>query len=500
MNHVNPDKGILLWVHDLAAYLTIKACDADPQRTFRHLQCAAVTRIDQPDRSPEIADFWLDCAGETVAADAVIIRRGPLRAVVRGPFNDHLATYEATHKDWLDRHGETTIVPKLSRPARTLFAEAARNAEIPLSPRLQRLAAHQLPISVQLRREAVRVRWSGAIPAAQLVKAWSEGQPFEIILPDGPDALGLAAGAILRVACHSRNIRIYAMPALWDLHVRTLSLDSLHAEGMLMPAIIGGNPGGAAQDPVVIDSAILARQIHRSLDSWILEQLHAHLRSYFASGADPGRLVGLRMANDLRGAMAETWADWQESFADDPALLNHFLRLMVCAIDDENERDAAQVLVGPMKWIGIVRGTAVALAIAAAWQTTAPKGNGPGNLIRERPGATAWVGHGCAADLINGDDMSLCAASYMWQTQFVILTVKGTVEVARLANRPFTQIDTDQPSFSETDGSGPVMMWISREFTDAAATGLAEVTALLATVEARHFEELNNAIEKGIAV
>jgi hypothetical protein len=481
----------------LAAYLTIKACAGDPQRSFRHLQCGVVARIDAPEPAPVVAPFWLDCAGEIVAADAVIVRRGPLRDVVRRPFAAHLSTYATTHRDWLARHGEATLVPKLSSAARTLFKEAARMADIPLSPRLQRLAAHQLPISVQLLRDGDRVRWSGEIPAEQTVRSWSEHQPFEIILPDGPDALGPVSSAVLRVACHSRNCRLRASPALWTQHVRAVSLESPHAEGMDMPTILGGNPGGAAQNPTEVAPGILARRIHRALDTWLLGEMNAHLLPFFASNADPGRKINLHVAADLRAAMAATWADWHASFTDDAALLNHFLRLMICAVDDEPSLDSAQVLVGPRKWSAIVRGTAVALAIAAAWQTTAPKGAGPGNLVRVRDGDSAWAGHGCAADMINGGDMSLCAASYMWRTQFVILIVKTAIEISRIAERPFAQIDTDQPALNDTDGSGPVIMSISRDFSEAVAAGLEALRALLIAVEARHFETLDKAIVKG---
>lgn len=482
----------------LAAYLTIKACAGDAQRSFRHLHCAVVARIDPPDPAPVVAPFWLDCAGETVAADAVIVRRGPQRDVVRAPFAPHLASFDVTHKEWLARHGEATLVPKLSGPARSLFKEAARSANI-LAPRLQRLAANQLPISVQLLREGGNIRWSGAIAADQLVRSWSEQQPFEIILPDGPEALGAVAGAVLRVACHSSNCRLHAAPGLWSQLVRKLSLESPHAEGMAMPVIVAGNPGGAAQDPVSLPPHILARRIHRSLDSWLLERLDAHLQPFFASNADPGRPINLKIAQDLREAMAATWAVWHASFGDDPVLLNHFLRLMICAVDEDDHRDAAQVLVGPSKWPVILRGTAVALAIAATWDATSPKSTRPGNLVRLRDGDSEWAGHGCAADMINGDEMSLCAASFMWQTQFVILVVRSAIEVSRIAERPFAQIDTDQPGLSDTDGSGPVIMSISRDFIEAAAEGLAELRALLAAVEARHFEALEKTIMKGAA-
>lgn len=480
----------------LAAYLTIKACAGDVQRSFRHLHCGVVARVDAPDPAPVVAPFWLDCAGEMVAADAVIVRRGPQRDAVRAPFAPHLASFDVTHKEWLARHGEATLVPKLSGPARSLFREAARSANI-LAPRLQRQAANQLSISVQLLREGANIRWSGAVPAEHLIRSWSEQQPFEIILPDGPEALGAAAGAVMRVACHSSNCRLHAAPGLWSQLVRELSLESPHAEGMAMPAIVAGNPGGAAQDPVALPIDILARRIHRSLDSWLLERLDAHLQPFFASNTDPGRPINVKIAQDLRAAMAATWAIWHASFTDDPALLNHFLRLMICAVDEDEHRDAAQILVGPSKWPVILRGTAVALAIAAAWDATSPKSARPGNLVRLRDGDSEWAGHGCAADMINGDEMSLCAASFMWQTQFVILVVKSAIEVSRIAERPFAQIDTDQPGLSDTDGSGPVIMSISRDFIDAAAAGLAELRALLAAVEARHFEALEKTIMKG---
>lgn len=482
----------------LAAYLTIKACAGAPQRSFRHLHCDAVTRGTVPNSQSVVAPLWLDCAGETVAADTVIVRRGPQRDMVLAPFASHLASFDVTHKEWLNRYGEATLIPKLSTQARSLFQEAARSANI-FSPRLLRLMGNQLPISVKLVRENANIRWSGAITPDQLIQFWSGQHPFKIILPDGPDALGAVAGAVLRVACHSSNCQLHAAPGLWSQLVRELSLNSLHAEGMAMPAIIAGDPGGAAENPVSLRLDTLARRIHRSLDGWLLDRLNAHLQPFFASNDDPSNLINVNIAQDLRVAMGTTWDVWHESFTEDPALLNHFLRLMICAVDEDDHRDAAQILVGPTKWPVILRGTAVALAIAAAWDETSPKVARPGNLVRMRDDGSEWAGHGCAADMINGDEMSLCAASFMWQTQFVILVVKSAIEVSRIAERPFAQIDIDQPGLSDTDGSGPVIMSISRDFIGAAAAGLAQLRTLLAKEEERHFKALQKTIMKGAA-
>lgn len=484
----------------LAAYLTIKACEGDALRSFRHLQCDTVTRIDSPDGAPENpAQFWLDCGGYTVAADEVIVRRGPLRGSVREPFSDHLAGYEDTHREWLERHGDATLIPKLSRHARIALQDAVRKNHIPRAPRLERRATQQTPISVQLRRSANLVRWSGAIPADELLRSWSANQEFDIILPDGPDDLGAAAGAILRIACHSRDCRLHAAPALWSSYVNALSLESLHAEGIDKPTIVNDTPGGAAQDPEEVSANHFARRLHHALDTWLLAQLNEHLQPFFASNSDPARPIGLRIAADLRVAMRETWGVWHTSLSDDASLLNHFLRLMVCAVNQEGSRDSAQVLVGPRKLKQIIRGTTVALAIASAWQTTSPREGGPGNLVRERDGDGAWAGHGCAADMINGIDMSLCAASYMWQTQFVVLIVKGRLDLASLAERDFAEVKSEQPALSATDGGGPMFMSISPEFVGAVAAGLPALRALLLAVETQHFAALESAIERGDA-
>jgi hypothetical protein len=45
----------------LAAYLTIKACGADPLRKFRHIQCATVRRLAPPRPCPQPAPLWMDC-------------------------------------------------------------------------------------------------------------------------------------------------------------------------------------------------------------------------------------------------------------------------------------------------------------------------------------------------------------------------------------------------------------------------------------------------------
>jgi len=480
----------------LAVFATIKACETALHCKFTHVHCMHVKRVMDPAPAAGQATYLLDCDGTQVEADEVIIRRGPKRAEVRQPFLDLLADYEITHGEWLNRHGEETLVPTLSSEARLFYEERAKLANIPLSRRNQLQAVDNLPVTFQLRSVGDRIKWSGGLAKESIAEPWDSDRPYKVILPDQPNALGPVTGAILRMACHVRQVTLYADPAHWHGLVCQLSGDSIHAEGMSTPVIDGTNPGGATQNSVEYQAERLARQLHGTLDQWMLKNLHQHVDEFLRTGRDPGRSVGLTIAPDLRGMMADVWGRWLDAFEDDLKLLNHFLRLMVCAIDDENDSDIALVLVGPKKLPAIIRGTVVSLAIASSWQTTAPKRIRPGNLHRERNGTTEWAGHGCAADMINGKAMSLCSGSYMWQTNFVILSVTGALEVAERAEIPFSQVEVDQPAFTESAGCGPVVMWISSAFTNAVATGANALAALLADIESQHFTRLTTAILK----
>ncbi len=96
--------------------------------------------------------------------------------------------------------------------------------------------------------------------------------------------------------------------------------------------------------------------------------------------------------------------------------------------------------------------------------------------------------------------MALCASGYMWQTNFVILSVQGTIELAVKAQQTFANVATGQPSLDEITGAGPILIWISLGFKQAAEQGLAALIALLAEIEKQHFDRLESAIEKGAVV
>ena len=479
----------------LAAYLMTKVCLRAPQSGFLHLHCADVRVVEPPRDRTYQALYWLDCGGTIVGADSVIVRRGPDRASSRAPFDNVLAGFEAAHTAWLTRHGDATHVPRLSPEARELFEIAAKTANIPLARHVQEARAAIRIETVQVRPIDLRLRWSGTLAPQDMVAAWrNDGARFDIVCPAPPEAYGPVAAAIIRLAAHAQQCKIIADPGQWRQFAGGLSSESLHAEGLRMPNIEAGIPGAVNRDPVELDPIYLASALHDGLDRWTIDAIDRHIDDYLATGRDASARVGFVASLALRHQMRSVWQGWKVNFDANPALLARFFRLLTCALDDDGSIETAHVLVGPAKLTPLIRGTAVALAIATGWQTTAPHLNRPGNLLRQRDNATTWSGHSCAADQIDGKAMSLAAASFMWRTQFVILSVRGSVDLASQAEERFSITKSDQPGISDPAGAGQILMSIDAAFIAAAEAGPAALVGLLERVERTHFERLEAAI------
>jgi hypothetical protein len=92
--------------------------------------------------------------------------------------------------------------------------------------------------------------------------------------------------------------------------------------------------------------------------------------------------------------------------------------------------------------------------------------------------------------------MPVCAGTFMWQTNFVILSVRGSLTLAAVAQEAFSIVEAEQPRLSQPDGSGQITMTIDADFMAAADTGPAAIHELLKRVEERHFRKLEKAIVK----
>lgn len=481
----------------LAAYLTKVAIDDDPHRQFTHLSSAQVVKLPTP-AGEQNGAVQLDCDGAILTADVVIVRRGPSRDDARQPFAAQLAGHGAQHRAWLAGQHQLPATVALNAHARAFFDAAVAAAHLPPSPRVQKLPGGRSTAIVQLRSINGRVRWSGARAPRELVGAWQENEDVEILLPNSPDCLGPAAGAVARFACHATNARLVASSPTWGDWLARVSIDSPHTADFAMPSLIQDERGGGARNPKLFEPERLAKKIHDSLDGWLLAQIAGRIERFIETGDDPGRLISFEAAADLRAEMGATWPRWREKFEDCSALLNCFLRLLICA-DEGGDHDSAQVLVGPKRLAAMVRGTAVALVVAAAWGSTEPDDQRPGNLFRQREDDTGSTAHSCAADQINGTPMANGAGDHRWRTDFVILAVQAALDLAKAAERSFGEVDDRQPALDDIKGSGPILMSMDSRFEEAARAGLATLRAHLNYVETDHLAALRKEIIEGNA-
>jgi hypothetical protein len=481
----------------LAAYLVIQACAATGHARFVHLADRNLEPIQRPDPAPYEARFWFRCDGQEFGVDTVIIRRGPGLAAARQPFVDVLGDFQRVHDDWLALHGDATIVPTLSEAAREAFTEAALRLHVPPANHRTRAMAGQQPTIVRVQPVGLWLRWSGDVGPDDIGTLWEEtANAVEVFSPADPNQLvsGVAA-AVVRLVLHSGRGAVIAAGAEWQVFADRLTSGSAHAEYLPRVTVRAAPMAGAARAPRAYHADDLSGALHRGLDTFVLNEIHRKLSDYLTTGRDHARVVGFRSAADLRGQMRPIWAEWRARFGADPALLSRFLRLMVCAEDDDDRIDEARVLVGPLKLPMILRATAAALAIAAAWTNIWPRGERPGNLSRAFAAREPWHGHACAADMIQHEPIAIAAASFIWRTHFVVLSqLNVPVTLATRSSAGLADVETIQPSITETDGAQQIILTLDVRFRPAAESGLDELRQLLASIEEEHFRKLRAAI------
>jgi hypothetical protein len=481
----------------VAAYLVIRSLEAGAQTDFVHIHDANLTPIDAPAGALYQAAHWFNSGGQTFGVDRAIVRRGPQRDIARAPFAGIMTGYGVAHADWRALHGAHALVPKLSQTAHETFVNVARNNHLPPPMHVQRQLQQHLPTILRAQADAAGVRWSGALAPEGVGEVWdTDGNTAEVLVPGPPAGLAEVAPAIVRLVLHANRASLVGNPGDWKVFSDPLTSASAHAKHLASLAIRPG-PAGGTQNPRSGTAAEIAGALNLAMDRWVLEAVHVTLQIYTVSGRDPGHAIGFAAAADLRLRMGEIWDVWRGQFLADSGLLDRFLRLTICAEDDDARQDEARVLVGPHKLPHITRAIAAALAIAAAWPNTTPKGQRPGNLSRATAAGAPWHGHTCAADLISREPTAIAATNYMWRTHFVVLSQLDTpLSVVTLAQSGFAEVDEQQPSLSQPGGGG-LFLTLDASFRAAAAASLAALTALLGEVETQHFTRLSAAVVQG---
>lgn len=483
----------------LAAFLVIKACESNPVTTFTHVHGPTLTQVEPPHARPYAAVHWFECAGQILGVDTAIIRHGTGREAVREPFANVLLDYRSRHAEWRARYGEDILVPKLSHSARELFLKASRDHHIPAAQWVAREAEAHQPLRVGVQVGPGGLVWSGDIAAAEADQVWNGdgGRSVELYSPPFPDELGAAASAVFRLVLHAPRAMLYANVGAWQAYAVTRSSDSPHARQLTPPNLIAGDPAGVSHNPQSLAADVLASVVHRALDAWMLRALDERISAYVDSGHDPGSVITLRAAADLRARMGQVWAEWRIQFQANADLLSRFLRLMLCARDDEEAREQAQILIGPKKLDSIVRAVAVSLAVAAGWTTLGPVAEPPGNLTLVRNTGGAWAGHACGADMIDREPTQIVAGRFMWRTNFVVLPmIDASIEALLGSTVALADVGSDQPRLSEAAHATSIMLTTDQAFRTAAQAGLEAMAHYLALTETNYYSRLRLDIQE----
>ncbi|MCM2458835.1 NAD(P)-binding protein [Rhizobium sp. CG4] len=480
----------------VAVYLLRKACARPGPQTFVHLVCDDMSRVPSElgDR-PGSRRFL--CGTEIAVTDWVIARRGPGRASIRQPFANLLEGYVAEHEAWVQSFPADSIAPKLNPVTRNYFKRLSQLANLP-PPRYQ-LAAMMaaLPRTAKICLTEGGARWTGELGPTEVGALWSnDAQPLELTVIDAPEQLGnTMAHAVARLAIHAPRVDLRVDVARWHPFLSALSSGSSIAAGLHMPQLkaLGGHP--SIQDPIIMPTDDLATIINGALDTWLIRTVNLHLTRYMLQAEDPGHFVSFIAAPDLRRQMVPIWADWVSRFQADPELLSRFIRLSLCAVDDEDAVVGASVVAGSRLLPQLVRACAVALAVATTWQVTTPRLTRPGNLGRDI-GETQRTGHTCAAGLIDSEEMLLAAMRHAWTAEFVLLPMQ-TIPASLLAaaNNSLNSTGSDIPLLVEPGTGGKLLITVDQRFRAAAHTGAQELENLLRGIEEDHFAKLHAAIE-----
>lgn len=481
----------------LVVYLLKKVCDRNNPSSFNHIVCDEVASVDSLDTDrPRSRRLRYDTT--EVVVDWVIARRGPDRNNILQPFSNLLADYETDHKAWTRRFPEDSISPKLSEQARSHFTQHAARAKLPPPSYRRDEVAQALPRSGMLQLIDGQARWSGDVLLTNVSTLWSgAGSHFDLTVVDPPTALGaVLSQAIARLVIHAADLNLLVDVARWKRFVTDCSSDSQSASGLPVPTLMALGANASILNPVALPPEHLAAQINQALDHWLLDAIDAHLMRYIAHGEDPQRAVTFVAAACLRQQMLPIWRNWLFQFRGNPALLSRFLGLASCAKDEPAAAGEASTLAGPRLLPSLIRACAVALMVATAWQTTAPHGARPGNLVQVSNGSQR-TGHACAAGFIDGEDMSVEAQTHAWTTEFVLLPMQSIAPI--LAASANTSLGTSGTMLLDKAGqAGKMVLAVDPQFRSAAKESAAALGTLLGAIEQKHFAQLRAAIEEKV--
>jgi hypothetical protein len=161
----------------------------------------------------------------------------------------------------------------------------------------------------------------------------------------------------------------------------------------------------------------VAETIHAACDRFVLDYLNERLTVMFEA-QQPGDYSSFAIAPDVLQYMAVTWATWREKLCTDPALLHHFLALMLTHHGSHDCTAELSPGAGPLTMKEcILPATTFGLAIAPFMPVAlVPKRPQPGNI-----GQDQTTGHSCGILAVKRQRLDSELRGHQWPTQVVLL-------------------------------------------------------------------------------
>lgn len=327
--------------------------------------------------------------------------------------------------------------------------------------------------------------------------AWGDSGTITDIYVDytWDGAEGLRA-AVIRLVLHQPKIfRLHVRePALWTMHIRKAAkqwmvLESFQHE-LLPNQCIALTHAPSDNISTFPNNVVTGQAIQQTCDLWVLAKLNEHLGMLFVAANPRDFSPQFDIAPDVRTEMETTWQLWHPKLAGDPALLHHFLTLLLTEHGDFDATGMPCPGAGPLTLMDcIIRGATFGLAVApflpAAFH---PKWPHPGNI-----GADTTHGHVCGIRGLQSTKLEKALRGHAWRTHVVVLRQLDQLpEQWRISSSSFETRSATRRTALNQVAPAALVIPCDEELCDALATNVAAIRALLAA----RMQELQQAQEE----
>ncbi|XHR31036.1 MAG: ABC-three component system protein [Chthoniobacteraceae bacterium] len=259
----------------------------------------------------------------------------------------------------------------------------------------------------------VRAAWTG-----NLAGAWCNGRSDES--PQFVSALarllihspGLQATKLDLSGAQAWAVVVKAAARRW-VPTRGFQADSLSHRYVWRELTVDAQPSGGVRFP---DLDTLAAAIHGYCDRWVLDALRGRVDEFFAAD-NTQTIINYSIADDIREVMTPLWHSWRIRLESNPAVLHHFLALLLTA-HGNHDFTRACAGAGPLTMENcLFRPLVFSLAVCSCMRAEIAglKYPQPGNFGNEE-----LPGHACGIEILDGKLFQVSLSAHRWATPIVI--------------------------------------------------------------------------------